>query len=105
MICDLTNNGAPAPMEYELMIPMIVAFRGSRQNDEHWKILAFKAHQWLYVHVMKIGQMRGWLVDDIYKGNKPVEMGAEHLGKGKMEFTLYLEKFQFSKIILTINEK
>lgn len=104
MICDLENGTPPTSMEYELMIPMIIAFKGDRRNDRYWKILAFKAHQWLYSAVVKIGQMRGWLIDDIYRGNMPVEMGAEHLGKGKMAFTLYLDKFQFSKLELKVEE-
>ena len=100
MICDLQNNQAPSSPEYVLMIPMIVAFKAT--SDKGWFVLAYKAHQWLYHSVKKIGDMRGWLVDDIYRGRKNVDMSAEHKEDGII-FTLYLDKFQFSQLELKIN--
>lgn len=102
MICDLINQQAPSPSrgDYVLLIPMIVAFKAT--SDKGWFALAYRAHQWLYSSVKKIGEMRGWLVDDIYRGQKNVEMSAEHSDSG-ITFTLYLDKFQFSQLELKIN--
>lgn len=105
MICDLLNNSAPTVLgvertEYKLLIPIIIAFKGMAVEDAD-RGLAYKCHTWLYGCIMKISQMRGWIVDDIYRGNESVKVSAECTNEG-MAFTIYLEEFQFSKLTVEV---
>lgn len=105
MICDLLNNSAPTVLgvertEYKLLIPIIIAFKGMAVEDAD-RGLAYKCHTWLYGCIMKISQMRGWMVDDIYRGNESVKVSAECTNEG-MAFTIYLEEFQFSKLTVEV---
>ena len=105
MICDLQNNSAPTVFnnesEYKLLIPIIIAFKGMAVDTS--KDLAYKCHTWLYGSIMKISRMRGWMVDDIYKGNEPVKVSAECLDNNGIAFTIFLEEFQFSKLTVEVS--
>jgi hypothetical protein len=110
MICDLLNNSAPnthfravldvEKTEYTLLVPIIIAFKGMAIHDN--KGLAFKCHTWLYGCIAKISEMRGWLVDDIYRGNESVKVSAECTDEG-IAFTIFLEEFQFSKLTVEVS--
>lgn len=109
MICDLQYETSPSPMpEYKLMWPLIVALRSLKlpcpvtERDPSYKI-AYKCHQWLFSNVVKISEMRDWLVDDIYKGDHQVKLATEHLADNTLSFIIFLDDFQFSKLKMEVS--
>ncbi len=94
MISDLSYETAPSIESPRLLTPVICAFRS---KDKSWMDFLPNCHWWLFSIIQSLSKKKGWSIDDIYSGTKPVDINAS-LKDDSIELVLYVEGFQYSKI-------